>query len=195
MNKSKVSVATNQIWGVIESILGWVLAAVSFLVIVSQFSGPKSESFMGVVITYLVFLAIGIIMIRRGKKRKKLINDFKNYVQILAEDPYNSLDTIAEQSNSTIDEVKKNVQQMIKKNYFANAVIDEASNTLILNGTRDAHQILKEKARAPKIFYIATPAPPVEMLTVKCPGCGGINAVPRGKVIECEYCGNMLKGE
>ena len=202
MNKSKVSVVTNQIWQKVETIVGWALAALSVLFQIVNLTDTKNESFTLMLWFFFITLAIGVFMIIKGRKRKKLINDFKNYVQILAGDPFNSLDTIAERSNASVDAVKKNLQLMIKKKFFANAVIDEGSNSLILNGRADTQQVLSAKAAEslPKVApataqTFAQAQPEVEMLTIKCKGCGGVNIVPRGKVVECEYCGNMIKGE
>ena len=202
MNKSKVSVVTNQIWQKIETILGWALAAFGIVALIMLFTSPKDESYDSVLTMSIIFLALGGLLIIKGKNRKKLIKDFKAYVQILAGDPYNSLDTIAERTNTPVTIVKKNLQQMIKKNYFANAVIDEGSNSLILNGRPDTQQILSTKtmeslSKVPSVQYQAPgqSQPQVEMLTIKCNGCGAVNVVPRGSVVECEYCGNMLKGE
>lgn len=201
MNKSKVAVVSSQIWQKVESILGWIISAFFFLILVVDLTDTSDEAFSLVLVISLLFLALGVFMIIKGKQRKKIICAFKDYVQILAGDPLNSLDTIAEKTGTSVDVVKQNISVMINKNYFANAKIDEYSNTLILNGKADTQQVLSEKASqsVPVSSPIATqkvqPAAALELLSIKCKGCGAINIVPRGLVAECEYCGNMIKGE
>ena len=202
MNKSKVAIVTNKIWQKIETIFGWTISALSLLFVIIDLTDPSDDTFVPVLVVFLITLALGVLMIVKGTHRKKLIYAFKDYVQILAGDPYNSLDTIADKTGTSVDVVKKNISQMIKKNYFANAKIDEYSNSLILNGKADIQQVLFEKASQSTPFATANTPQQVqstvtaaEMLSIKCKGCGAINVVQRGQVVECEYCGNMIKGE
>ena len=205
MSSSKVAIIANQTWQKVLSILGWVIAVFSVLLIIMAFVEPPEDG-VGSIIVFLLFtLGIGVFMIAKGRSLKKLIADFKQYVQILAGDPYNSIATIAAATMTSPDAVKKNVQKMIKKRLFANAAIDEYSNSIILNGRLDTQQVLSEKAQASMPTVVEYPrqalvAPTynqsgTEMLTVKCRGCGAVNAVPRGGIVECEYCGNMVAGE
>ena len=202
MKKSKVAIVTSQIWQVVEMIVGCCLAG--FFALATILSIGQESFTTEPKVLCAVCIALGAFLIFNSIKRKKLIKAFKEYVQILAGDPFNSLDTIAEATNTSYDVVKKNVAQMIKKNYFANATIDDNARCLILNGKVDTHQVLNDKAQVsqakkpapvPKESVAATPAPAVELLSIKCKGCGAINMVGRGKVVECEYCGNMIKGE
>lgn len=201
MNKSKVSIVTNQIWQKVESIIGWTLVVFSVIFHMMNFADSDDEAFTTMLVFLSITLAIGIFLVIRGMKRKKLIRDFKNYVQILAGDPYNSLDTIAARTNTSVDVVRRNIELMISKHFFANAVIDRASNSLILNGKADTKQMLSANAMASLQPTVSSNNYPfqaqqnVEMLTVKCKGCGAINVVQRGRLVECEYCGNIIKGE
>ena len=195
MKKSKVAILTNQVWQVVEMIVGCCLAG--FFSLAALLSIGEESFTTGPKIMCVVCIALGAFLIYKSANRKKLIKTFKKYVQILAGDPYNSLETIAEATNSSYDIVKKNVAQMIRKHYFANASIDENTRSLILSGKtnpqqREAPAQVSNVDSAP-VFMPTTVN--VEMLSVKCKGCGAINMVARDQVVECEYCGNMVKGE
>lgn len=202
MNKSKVAIVSNQIWQKIESFLGWTISAFSLLCIIIDLADTNSEDFALLLVFFLITLALGVLLIVKGKRRKKLISTFKDYVQILAGDPNNSLDTIAEKTRTSVDVVRKNVSKMIRKSYFANARIDKNTNSLIFNRKVNTQQILSEKASDSTAFTstntsheVRTTTAATEILSVKCKGCGAVTVVQLGKLVECEYCGNMVKGE
>ena len=79
---------------------------------------------------------------------------------------------------------------MIKKQFFANAYIDYNSNCIIINGRKAQSNMTSSSAN--EIPQIDNQIP--RMVTVKCEGCGATNAIQKGTVGECEYCGTPIKG-
>ena len=186
MNSSKAAILASQARQKLESILGWFLAGFGVLGAIGLVSQIKENGFnIGAFIFALVIAAGGVLLILKGRKTKALVDTFRNYVQFLAADPENSLENLAGATNVSLDEVKKNLREMIKRKFFANASIDEKNNRLIIRRTNDMQQILANSEAASR---------PVERTAVKCPGCGATIAVERGKTEPCEYCGTMLQG-
>ena len=186
MNSSKTAILAAQLRQKIDSICGWglaVLAVGGFGVFFTDKNGNRFDP------TYLVFglvlAALAVLLILKARKTKTLVRSFKDYVQLLAGDPENSLENLASATNSSVDEVKKNLREMIKRKFFANASIDEKNNRLIIRRTNDMQQIIANSEAASR---------PAQKTTAKCPGCGATMAVEVGKVVACDYCGTMLKG-
>ncbi len=182
MNSSKTAILAAQLRQKIDFLLG---AALAVLALGSFGAAFTVENGMGNFIFGLILAAIAALLILKSRKTKTLVKNFKNYVQLLAADPENSLENLAGATNSSLDEVKKNLREMIKRKFFANAVIDERSNRLILRKANDMQQIIDNSKTAER---------PSQQTTVTCPGCGAIMAVEVGKVVPCDYCGTMLKG-
>lgn len=193
MKKSKVAVISSRVWQIIEMIAGCFLVGLFGLVTIVSIGDETFTSDMKTIC--IILIALGAILIYKSVKRAKLIKDFKKYVQILAGDPCNSLDTIAEATGSSYDAVEKNVAKMIKKHYFANAWINDNTRSLVIGGRQYPGKSYSSAPLSASGATQAHTAPDREMLSVICSGCGAVNLVGRGQVVECEYCGNMIKGE
>ena len=134
---------------------------------------------VGFVIFCIIADILGIFLIMLSRKRKKLISDFKNYVNIISGNTSGSITNIAEVTGASQDIVINNLELMIKKGYFANAYIDRETNCIVLKAN-NANK--KETAESTQNEYI----------TVTCKCCGGINKIEKGKVGECDFCGSPL---
>jgi hypothetical protein len=186
MNSSKTAILATQARQKLDSLVGWFLAGFGGLGAAGLIAQIKEKGFnIGAFVFALVLAALGVWLILKARKTKDLVKNFKNYVQLLAGDPENSLENLAGATNSSVDEVKKNLREMIKRKFFANASIDEKNNRLVIRRSNDMQQIIANSEAA---------ARPVQQTTVKCPGCGATMAVEVGKVVPCDYCGTMLKG-
>ena len=186
MNSSKTAILAAQLRQKIDSVLGAFSALMAVGGFGVFFTDDKGKRFdMTYLIFALVFAALAVWLILKARKTKALVRNFKNYVQLLAADPENSLENLAGATNSSLDEVKKNLREMINRKFFANASIDEKNNRLVIRRANDMQQIIANSEAAGR---------PVQQTTVKCPGCGATIAVERGKVVPCDYCGTMLQG-
>lgn len=186
MNSSKAAIVVSKIIEKIQLIVGIVTTFV-FGVIAIYSTFDDEYDGLDVVITFYIIFFIGILLIALSIKRHKLINNFKTYVKILSEDSTGSIDNIATVLNVSTDKVRKELQLMIDKKYFANAYVNFETNRIIFpssnveisenvgqNKTTDEHYKSKD--------YIS----------ISCKNCGGMNTVIKGQVGECEYCGSII---
>ncbi|MGN1015444.1 MAG: hypothetical protein ACI4PL_00445 [Faecousia sp.] len=169
----------NEIWQFLDRAFGVFLTGFFSVAILGFFmSGARSSTDISAFLLCVLFVAWGIYLISKGSKRKKLGRAFRVYTQILADAPRISLYTLAEETETSLDVVRSNLQWLIRKGFFENAKIDDDSNSLILRGRRSTERV-----------------PDAEMLCIKCKACGASCMVPRGQYTPCEYCGTMVKGE
>jgi hypothetical protein len=88
-----------------------------------------------------------------------------------------SLDNIAAATGQTVDFVRKDLQNMINRRFFAHAVIDPDTNQIIIGA-----QMAPEQG-----------AGPAQLEAFTCPGCGATGQKPRGAPGNCDYCGSAIK--
>jgi ribosomal protein S27E len=174
--QSRVSVKLNAVMSKITIVIG-VFLCVSFLfgfiMTLADESMPNDMKATGIITSLLLF-SLGVVLILQGRKVTKLIRRFKRYVALISEEHITSLDRLAGSTSQSVDFVKKDLQQMIKRKFFVNAVIDYRNNEIVIG-------------EASAQTYAA------EAENVRCPGCGAVNAKPRGAAIQCEYCGTPIK--
>lgn len=186
MNKSKVSLAVSQIIEKIEMIVGlcwagfWLLAAVIYMF--------EEEIGIGWTIASFLLVLLGVVVFSWGRKRSKMRQEFKKYVTQLSVDPSGSLENLASATGTSVDVVKKNLQFMIKKNFFANATINEQEHQLVLPAKAKKEQ----QAKTPR--HSASGAAQQELIVCSCPCCGGMNKIAKGTAGECDFCGSPLQG-
>lgn len=182
MNSSKTAIVISGIIEKVQLITGIVITfifGITAIACIGDNKYPIEEKF-----TMFVFTAIGILLIIFSIKRKKLIKNFKSYVQRLSVDPTSSIENLASGLGTSQDVVKMNLEKMIKKRYFSNAYIDTENNRIVFSkaSEQQTNTIKVNQSNEPKIEYI----------TVTCKSCGGINKIAKGTVGECEYCGSPL---
>lgn len=180
MNSSKAAIVVSQIIEKLQLIAGTILTILFGLPGIICLFDKKTSA--GAIIILFIFAALGILLIIFSRKRKKLINDFKTYVQILSVDPKVSIDDLASGLGTSQDVVKNNINLMIKKKYFSNAYIDTENNRVVFPVVSEQQQTIAPEAGKSNIEYI----------TVTCKSCGGINKIAKGIVGECDYCGSPL---
>lgn len=138
---------------------------------------------IGFLIFCLFFGGMGIWLIVLGSRTRKLLKLYEAYATAISNYPDGFIPDIAAALGTSETVVKKNLELMIKKKYFPNAFLDKNANCMIIG-----KQHLKRTAS-----YVNMEAD--DMVTVKCPNCGGVNTLRRGQKRECEYCGSLMKGE
>ena len=184
---SKARIAVSQIIEKIELIAGIMIAA--FFALVGIICLPEEEG-VGIAITCLVFVIIGIFLVHFSRKRHKLIVDFKKYVTAISADGSGSIEKLSRTLNVAPDVVRNNLDLMIKKKYFVNAFINEETNGIVIGNIiprkEEAVQSVNKTESTQQNFKR------IEYMSVTCPGCGGINKVEKGKSCGCEYCGSPL---
>lgn len=199
MNNSKVAIAVNRTISLIQVLVGIFLLFIFGICTIMYLADAESRAELGVAffIFCLLFDALGVWLIAKSRKKNKLIKEFKKYVTAISHDPTGYIPDIAASLGTSEDVVKNNLDLMIKKKFFSNAFIDRNSNCIVIA----SKQAVQNTTAAPNAFVNAptastcTTAPAVEMVTVKCNGCGGINTIAKGQTGECDYCGSAIKGE
>jgi len=180
MNSSKAAIVVSEIIEKLQLIVGIIMTILFGLPAIASMVDRNRRA--GVIFIMFILAALGILLIVFSRKRKKLINDFKTYVQRLSVDPTGSIGSLAEGLGTSQDVVKNNLNMMIKKRYFSNAYIDTENNRVVFSVVSEQQQTNAPKASQSNIEYI----------TVTCKSCGGINKVIKGTVGECDYCGSPL---
>lgn len=79
----------------------------------------------------LICLCGGVAMVVWAKKRKKLINDLREFMKILSCDESGSLANVSSAMNRPIEKIKAEVNKLIKLEFLQGVFIDEASNCLV----------------------------------------------------------------
>lgn len=187
MNKSKTALLLVTTGMYISLIIGSLLALLYLICIAASADATNGDA-MFISTTIIVGLP-AFLLLYFGIQKKKLIDEFKKYVAIISKVPNGFIPDIAATLNTSVDVVKRNLDLMIKKQFFANAYIDHDSNCIIINGKKAQNNMTSPSAN--KLTQSETQTP--RMVTVKCEGCGAPNAIQKGTVGECEYCGTPIK--
>lgn len=198
MNNSKVAIAVSKTVSIIQMISGIAFVFMFGICIIMYLTDKEFSAETGVafLIFCLVFDALGIWLITLSRKKSKLMKEFKRYVAVVSADPDGYIPDIAAALGTSQDVVQQNLELMIKKKYFANAYIDRNSGCIVIANKQNAASNAESQPKASASAYnsnVSTPT--IEMVTVKCKGCGGINTIQKGTVGECDYCGSSIKGE
>ena len=184
MNTSKVAIVTSAVFGKVASITGYFFAAVFILILVLGLF-DNSQEILGV--WMLIPLAFSIFLITKGYKIKQRLKRFKRYVSLISTQHMSSLENIAVSTAQSADFVKKDMQKMIDKKFFVNAVIDEAAKEIVIGG---------KTASAPASVSVSRQTQTTEQSELEkytCSGCGASGTKPKGTLSICEYCGSTVK--
>jgi len=181
-SNSKSRVIISSIISKLELILGGFFALLCLIGSIALLSDSENS---GAVFFCVLFL-LSVLLLYRGIKRGKLIKLFKNYAIRLSSDPMRSIDLLAENTGTSVDVVRNNLQLMILKGYFKNTYIDLDQNCIVFTNDRATKT-------APAVDSSITDSS-IKLITVTCKGCGASNKIQRGSVGECEFCGSHIAG-
>jgi len=177
---SRVAVVVSTIMGKVLSILGYGIAILGLLIIITFVT---DGDYADLHIFIIVLVIPGVILIILGARIKRRIRRFRTYVSIIT-GGMDSLDIIAVQTKRAPDFVVSDIQMMINKRYFSNAIIDFVNNRVIMLGRptpTDMH-VPPTPTNYQSVFKNAT-----------CSGCGANHIKEQGEVVTCEYCGSPIK--
>lgn len=188
MNQSRSAILVSSLVSKVQLIIGAVLAFVFGLTFLMSIFVPELRDGTLAVVSF-IFMAGGVWLLRAGSKRGRMIKLFKSYVARLSSDPTRSIDSLAASLGESPDAVKRNLEYMIKRNYFSQAYIDVSNNTLVLSQPSQSKMV-----PPPTAVSQAQPTeqPVTEFSTASCKGCGATNTVPKNTVATCEFCGSQL---
>ena len=176
MKTSKAAVVVSAILGKISSICGLV---VGIPILVALISSVVDQEWLSreATISGVILLALSALAIAKGIQIRRRIKRFKQYVRLLSTHQLASIEELADEAKRPFAFVRQDLQKMIKRKYFANAVIDADTNQITISGNVAPTPIL----------------PFAQMKVVDCKNCGANSKVIVGQIINCEYCGSYLQ--
>lgn len=192
MNNSKVAIRTNKIVSLLQMFAGCFFVFIFGICTLSSiFDKSNNGDDMAFLIFCLVMDALGIWLIVLSRKNKNLRNEFSQYEAAISNGGSAYIPDIAVSVGASEDVVRKNLELMIKKKFFSNSYIDRKANSVVIENKQPA------KTNNAKPYAATNAKAPMqdEIVTVKCKGCGAMNAVKKGSICECEFCGSATKGE
>ena len=185
-SNSKNVVIKNTVVGTTQMIIGYIIAIIfGLLVVAGSVSSGFETTFDVVMVSILSAISlVGISIITRGAKRKKLAKLFMDYSARLSADSVRSIEKLASATGSAMEFVLRNIEKMISMGYFVNAYIDYDRKRLVF-----AYE--KEQPDSKPDFEQHNAAS-IEYCSVTCHGCGAKNKVQKRTVGKCEFCGSYL---
>ncbi|MGI6268989.1 MAG: hypothetical protein ACOYKJ_00410 [Candidatus Howiella sp.] len=181
LKKAKAKGVTQQVFGWIITIFCGLIASVG-----AGTSGFKETVDVVMVTMFAVFTVLGVRLITKGYKRKKLIKNYYDYSARLSADPDKSIDLLSSSIGTTVAVVTKNISDMIALGFFPGVFLDTTHNRIVM------------KAEKPIVTQTVPAAAttdatqPIKYITVQCKGCGATNKIIAGTVGECEFCGSQI---
>jgi len=176
MRASKAAIITNSVLGHVFCIVGYFFAVMLTLALVTGFAGAYEERFDNEFVILSSFaIALCVIGIIIGTRKIRMVNRFRQYVSLISLQRITDIGDIAKRLAKPKDFVKKDMQTMIKKGFFVNAMIDMAAEMIIIN---------------PSVIPVQGGA--VEYEVFRCPGCGASGSRIKGMLGYCDYCGSPV---
>lgn len=170
----------------IASIIGWLTTCL-FGILTLDIIIQGSQEFVSTFIFCIFFLAIGIVFIIIGKKIKNRINRCKRYVDIIGSKSKMSIDAIANIMSKSEDFVLSDLQDMITRQYFEQAYIDEDSWEFVLG---ECENEMDDEEDDDDIDEEDDDSNRIQVVT--CSSCGAKNKIGKNFTGECEYCGSPI---
>ncbi|MDD3192467.1 MAG: hypothetical protein PHE47_01210 [Oscillospiraceae bacterium] len=174
--------------GLTQQVLGWIITIFCGLMasVGAGSSGFKETVDVVMVTMFALFTVLGVRLIIKGCKRKKLIKNYYDYSARLSADPDKSLDLLASSIGATVAAVTKDVSDMIALGFFPGAFLDTAHNRIVMKEDKPI------VTQTNPVAASTTTTQAVKYITVQCRGCGATNKIIAGTVGECEFCGSQI---
>ena len=177
MNTSKAAVVASAALGKLASIIGYTGVVFFGLGMLGRTMSDRQAG-ISVIVVLFVLGGCSVLLILKGRQIKRRIKRFKRYVALISAYQMTSIEKLAENMLQSVVFVKKDLQTMIDKQFFANAFINQATNEIVIGG------------------MVASPAPAVQQPKVEsftCSSCGAAGVKVQGALGICEYCGVVVK--
>ena len=180
MKKSRLALLGAVLKSKVQAFFGWPLLVFFVVGLAVEFSSGAPDS-VGIVLSMLCLVGGGALLYC-SFRTKRLVAKFRLYVSILSNQSSMSIYELAMTLGESEQRVMKVLQTMIDRHFFASAYIDHGRRYLVF-------PLMEQKAREEEAEEEAQPH-----VVVACPVCGGDNRVPLGKLCNCMYCDNLIKG-
>ena len=162
------------------SVIGWILIIFGALIAIATMSALEGLS--GIAVFFLIWVAGGVLLLRKASKTKRTAAKFKKYIEIVVNQNVRSIDNVASAVGLPYDVAVKDLQDMINIGYLKDAYIDHGSREISLR-----QHVSTVYAQATGAHQAAP-----QMTAARCHGCGANNVTVVGGVSECEYCGTPI---
>lgn len=186
--------------GILQQAFGWIMTifwGICCIVFITSLS--QEPALLPSLVIAIILLAIGVLLIVFGRRKKKLVLAYRKYVTQIGIDPTRSMEALAAACGEHPAAVSKNILEMVKRGFFPGAYLDARTGLLNLPhvDVPDDAPCVTAAAQAAQAAHAAAartpaekPAPAVRM--VACKSCGATNKLAAGTVGTCEYCGSPL---
>ena len=135
---------------------------------------------------FAIFCAgAGVALITSARKIKNNSKLAKKYSAIIVNDGVCQLDTIADITGKSYNEVKADICKLIDKGYLKNAYVNENVREVVFTNKKSQHTSVAD------VFVGNVKSEAVTARIVECPCCGANNNVTSDNA-ECDYCGSAL---
>lgn len=179
-----------KILSIVGIIGGAFLILVAAICIEEWFRDPAYAADMEIsgLVMCIVLGIFGVILMLLGIQTLRLQKIYREYKEVAEGSKDGFIPEMAAVLGQPEDKVRRNLEKLCKKKYFEDAYVDNKANLFVRK------KQMSQKIGNPSFTKKAEQAS-VEIVTVKCKGCGGVNKIRRGAVGECEYCGSPIRGE
>ena len=143
----------------------------------------------------IVLVAVGAVLIFLGCRQHRFLGDFSKYSALLDRKDRYCVEDIASMTNTSVKRVRANLDRMMRRNYFPDAHWDEERQCIIFHNRIPGQKPEQKHVQPDQQRVAAATGESVQMVSVICKSCGGFNKIPKGRTMECEYCGSTIKGE
>ena len=180
MKKSRLVLLGAVLKSKVQAFFGWPLVVVAVIGILIELTSGAPE-LEGIVIGS-VLLVCGGFLLFCSFRTKRMVAKFRLYVSILSNQSSMSVYELAMALGESEQKVRKALQAMIDRHFFASAYIDRGRRCLVFPQ-------MEQEAREAQAMEDAQPH-----VVVACSVCGGDNRIPMGKRCNCMYCDNLIHG-
>ena len=187
--KDKMSIV-KKILSIVGIVGGAFFLLVAAICVEEWFVDPAYAADMEIsgLIMCIVLGIFGAILILLGIQTLRLQKIYREYKDVVEGSTDGFIPEMAAVLGQPEDKVRRNLGKLCKKKYFGEAYVDNKANLFVRK------KQMSQKIGNPS-FTKTTEQTSVELVTVRCKGCGGVNKIQREAVGECEYCGSPIRGE
>lgn len=177
MNSSKVNIAISKIVGKILSIVGYASLFLGVFGLIFELTYEDGVDSAGLILG-VFFVVIGAFCVFKGHQIKRRIVRFRKYVALISIQKMFSINDIASATMQNPAFVINDLQTMINKRFFVNAIINRATGEIQIAGLQAKQS--EETAH-------------IQLEAFTCHGCAATGAKPVGGNTTCDYCGSYIK--
>ena len=199
---------------------GWAFIIIAVFYAIGFVSGAAEASdntTASALVFVIILLFCGYLLIRHGRKYKKLGMTYEKYMPFIWNSASGSIEMIAASAGTPFDTVLTDIQKLINIGLFPGSYIDAANNLLVSpmvnrgqgtpihattspplrETTVSGRTVVKPVSdkHTPAHTQISSPSGNTRTAkkAIKCPNCGGANMILECTGGFCEYCGSPIE--